>query len=310
MIDFAESDDHRLVGELARGFAARQLRPAQRVHEAAGVSAAVYAAARDAGLCDLWTSLGPVARCAAIEELAFGDAGATLAILGPALAGAIAQQLGAPRADALHVHEGPAPDVMPCLVARGETVLQLAHAGGWRLACVRSEMIATLGLSAAGGARCVVVDTLAQGGHDCAAAIATARLAIAAACIGVARAALAYAAAYVQERKTFGARLADHQAVAFAIADMAIAAGAAGLLVQKAAHDGTPPAAAHAFVEAAGAALFVTERAVQLLGGHGYLKDHPVEKWMRDARVLAGLAGGRDLAAEDSEHDAWEQPWT
>ena len=54
----------------------------------------------------------------------------------------------------------------------------------------------------------------------------------------------------------------------------------------------------------------MTDRGVQLLGGHGFLQDYPVEKWMRDARALALLGGGRDAAAADSERDAWEQRWT
>jgi alkylation response protein AidB-like acyl-CoA dehydrogenase len=51
-----------------------------------------------------------------------------------------------------------------------------------------------------------------------------------------------------------------------------------------------------AWLEAREASLMVTDRGVQLLGGHGYMDDHPVEKWMRDARGLALLFGGEDEA--------------
>jgi alkylation response protein AidB-like acyl-CoA dehydrogenase len=62
---------------------------------------------------------------------------------------------------------------------------------------------------------------------------------------------------------------------------------------------GSLATAAYAYLEAVECALFCTREAVQLLGGHGFLRDHPVEKWMRDARALSLLCGGRDSAADD-----------
>ena len=119
--------------------------------------------------------------------------------------------------------------------------------------------------------------------------------------VGAARGAHRYAMRYAMERTAFGRPIAHHQALAFLIADLAIAVDVARLAVWRAAAalDRGEPAeweAASALVEAAEQALFVGPNAVQILGGHGFMKDHPVEKWMRDIRTLAALAGGRDAA--------------
>src|SRR5688572_11355619 len=114
MIDFSFTDDQVLVIEMARNFAARELRPNQRAHEDSGVSSSVRTSARSAGLAELWTEADTdlITRCAAAEELAFGDAGAALVLIGPALATTVAARLGADvkDVDAVHIHEGPAPN--------------------------------------------------------------------------------------------------------------------------------------------------------------------------------------------------------
>jgi alkylation response protein AidB-like acyl-CoA dehydrogenase len=64
--------------------------------------------------------------------------------------------------------------------------------------------------------------------------------------------------------------------------------------------DGDPTeACAAAFLDASDVALEAGEQGVQLLGGHGYMQDHPSEKWMREARVISQLWGGRALALDD-----------
>jgi alkylation response protein AidB-like acyl-CoA dehydrogenase len=136
---------------------------------------------------------------------------------------------------------------------------------------------------------------------------------VAALLVGVARAACAYATRYAAERTAFGRPIAHHQALAFLLVDMATAVDAARMAVWRAAAAidcGAELAWAgtSAFAEAAEQALFVTPSAVQVLGGHGFMKDHPVEKYMRDARTLAQLGGGRDhceleAAAVVVEHD-------
>ncbi len=108
--------------------------------------------------------------------------------------------------------------------------------------------------------------------------------------VGVARAALEAAVAYAKERKQFGKPIAQLQAIQFMLADMAIKVEAARLLVWHAAwlHDqgmrnSKESAIAKCF--AGDTAMQVTTDAVQVLGGYGYMKDYPVEKYMRDAKL-------------------------
>ncbi|MGH7823157.1 MAG: acyl-CoA dehydrogenase family protein, partial [Candidatus Binatia bacterium] len=106
---------------------------------------------------------------------------------------------------------------------------------------------------------------------------------------------------YATERTAFGRPIGHHQALAFLITDMATAVDAARMAVWRAAAiidrgQAASWEAAMALAEAAEQALFVGPSAVQVLGGHGFMKDHPVEKYMRDIRTLASLCAGRDAA--------------
>jgi len=136
-------------------------------------------------------------------------------------------------------------------------------------------------------------------------ALARARLYAAALLVGVMREAAEYSRRYAIERVAFGRPIAHHQALAFLIADMASAVDMARLLVWDAAwrlDTGAPAleACATAFLEAAEQAMFVTPNGVQILGGHGFMQDYPVEKWMREARALGLWLGGVDCAREDA----------
>jgi acyl-CoA dehydrogenase len=122
------------------------------------------------------------------------------------------------------------------------------------------------------------------------------RIGLAAMGVGVAHAAFDYARDYAKERKAFGVPIATKQAVAFMLADMAIEIDAARLLVWEAAWrlDRGEDAHKESYLArnyVAAAALKVTDNAVQVLGGHGYIREHPVEMWLRDARGLAALEG-------------------
>jgi alkylation response protein AidB-like acyl-CoA dehydrogenase len=114
--------------------------------------------------------------------------------------------------------------------------------------------------------------------------------------VGVSRAALEYAVEYAAERKTFGKRLAEHQVIAFMAADMGTAIDAARCLLWHAACllDTAGPQVSDlvrsAAAFAAESAIRVTSDAVQILGGHGYVQDHPAEKWLRDARTMANVS--------------------
>src|SRR5262249_20209726 len=137
--------------------------------------------------------------------------------------------------------------------------------------------------------------------HALARARARTWTAVAALLAGAARGAHHYAMRYATERTAFGRPIAHHQALAFLIADLATAVEVARLAVRPAAvaldrGERAEWEAASALAEAAEQALLVGPNAVQVLGGHGFMKDHPVEKWMRDIRTLAQLAGGRDEA--------------
>ncbi len=114
---------------------------------------------------------------------------------------------------------------------------------------------------------------------------------IAAGAVGVARAAYEYALQYAQERRQFGKPIASFQAVAFMLADMATQIEAARLLVWRSAwlHDQgrtNTLEASMAKVYAADMAMQVTTDAVQILGGYGYMREYPVEKYMRDAKIM------------------------
>ncbi len=117
------------------------------------------------------------------------------------------------------------------------------------------------------------------------------RITIGAQALGVAQGALDYAVGYMQERKQFGKAIAEFQGLQFMVADMAMQVEAARQLVYAAAAKSEREdkdltyfgAAAKAF--ASDVAMKVTTDAVQLLGGYGYVKDYPVERMMRDAKI-------------------------
>jgi acyl-CoA dehydrogenase len=116
------------------------------------------------------------------------------------------------------------------------------------------------------------------------------RPAVGAQAVGVARAAYEYALDYAKERETFGKPIIQHQSIAFMLADMATEIDAARLLVHRAAwlsKNGQFKNAegSMAKMKAGRVATWATERAMQILGGAGYVKDHPVERWHRDAKI-------------------------
>src|SRR5699024_7791118 len=117
------------------------------------------------------------------------------------------------------------------------------------------------------------------------------RVTIAAQAVGIAQGALDYAMAYIRERRQFGKAIADFQGIQFMVADMGMKLEAARQLTYVAAAKseredadlGYFGAAAKAY--ASDAAMEITTDAVQLLGGAGYVVDHPVERMMRDAKI-------------------------
>ncbi len=119
---------------------------------------------------------------------------------------------------------------------------------------------------------------------------------VAACAVGVARAAYEYAFQYAQERVQFGRPIIGKQAIRFLLADMITDIDAARLLVWRASWlvDRGQPCnvqASMAKAFAADAAMRITTDAVQVLGGYGYMREYPVEKWMRDAKILQIVEG-------------------
>ncbi|MCH9815640.1 MAG: acyl-CoA dehydrogenase family protein, partial [Actinomycetia bacterium] len=128
------------------------------------------------------------------------------------------------------------------------------------------------------------------------AALDSGRLGIAACAVGLAQAAMDEAVAYAREREQFGQAIASFQGVSFLLADMSAKIQAARALTLSAARRkdaGLPfgEAAAAAKLVATETAMSVTTDAVQVLGGAGYTKDFPVERYMREAKVLQIVEG-------------------
>lgn len=134
-------------------------------------------------------------------------------------------------------------------------------------------------------------------GHDMTPILTSSSLASAALAVGLARAALEYAVEYAKDRDVFGVKVAQKQAIAFMIAEMATEIEAIRLITWEAAwmfDKGIPEAAQQAYLAQVGAAdmaMMVTDRAVQILGGHGYIREHPVELWTRNARGFTTFTG-------------------
>jgi acyl-CoA dehydrogenase len=119
--------------------------------------------------------------------------------------------------------------------------------------------------------------------------------------VGVARAACEYARDYARERVQFGRPIGQNQAVAFMLADMKAAVDAARLLVWRAAwmvRQGMPLESAEGSMSklvAGETAVRVTEQAIQILGGNGYTRDYPVERWHRDAKIFTIFEGTSEI---------------
>ena len=119
--------------------------------------------------------------------------------------------------------------------------------------------------------------------------------------LGIARAAYEYALDYSKEREQFGKKIIENQAIAFTLARMKMEIDAARLLVWRASWMGRNQ---HRFENAEGSmsklksgevAVWVTERAIQILGGNGYTREFPVERWHRDAKIYDIFEGTAEI---------------
>ncbi len=388
MISFAPEDDQQIAMDLSRKFAAEAIRPHLRAWEQAGAVAPEGQAAFDAlGLCALDLPESPAfgnadeaARrmttlCLVHEELAFGDAGAAVALWAPhGATHAVAELADREQWDRLLpplVH-GPADSAGPLrgAVAYSERVptglfagfstLAVPQRNGYALSGRKSFVVNAgladltlvfaqinpdagwdgFGVFAVTGRpgrregmrvgerhgllgldtvtvgelifeECFVPeeDRLRGGGAIGAAVqryLARVQLVGAARQVGLSRAAYEYALSYTQDRRAFGKPVAHFQAIAFTLADMLMDVEAARWLLWRAAAvvDRGPldraacSLCAQAAAHANEAAWRTADNAVQLLGGAGYIQDFPVEKWLRDTRVLSLLSGADPLHHE------------
>ena len=119
--------------------------------------------------------------------------------------------------------------------------------------------------------------------------------------VGIARAAYEYSLEYAKERKQFGRPIVTNQAIAFTLADMATEIDAARLLVWRAAwmaktgkrFESGEGSMSKLF--AGETAVWVTEQAIQILGGYGYTREYPVERWHRDAKIYTIFEGTSEI---------------
>lgn len=140
-----------------------------------------------------------------------------------------------------------------------------------------------------------------SGGRGALGTLAATRPWIGAFAVGLARAAFEYAADYARERKTMNKPLIEHQGVGFMLADMDIAIDAARLLTWRAGEMASMnqpfdlEEASKAKTFASDMAMKVTTDAVQVCGGAGFMRDMPLEKWMRDAKIFQIFEGANQI---------------
>ncbi|HWH10453.1 MAG TPA: acyl-CoA dehydrogenase family protein [Solirubrobacteraceae bacterium] len=140
-----------------------------------------------------------------------------------------------------------------------------------------------------------------SGGQGAMATFEASRPTVGAMAVGIARAAYEFALEYAGNRRQFGRAIIENQSIAFTLADMRMEIDAARLLVWRASWMGRnqiPFAAAEGSMsklKAGEVAVWATERAMQILGGNGYTRDYPVERWHRDARIYTIFEGTSEI---------------
>jgi alkylation response protein AidB-like acyl-CoA dehydrogenase len=165
---------------------------------------------------------------------------------------------------------------------------------------IRASVTVELGLV---DCRVPVMNRLGEEGQGFRIAMSTldgGRIGVGAQSLGIAAAAFAEAVAYARVRETFGRKLYEHQPVAFMLAEMERRVAGARALVMRAAwkrQQGQPHRieASMAKLYASEAATFVAHRAIQVHGGYGYVKEYPVERFYRDARVTEIYEGASEI---------------
>jgi len=194
---------------------------------------------------------------------------------------------------------GPGPDGISCLLADAATpgINPLARE---RTMGLRSSPVAQIAFDDARVPADRLIGEAGTGFRIAMSALDSGRLGIAACAVGLAQAALDYAVDYAAEREQFGKPIVSFQGIGFMLADAATQISAARALTLSAARlrdAGRPYSieAAKAKLFATDTAMKVTTDAVQVLGGYGYVADHPVERYMREAKVLQIVEGTNQI---------------
>jgi len=140
-----------------------------------------------------------------------------------------------------------------------------------------------------------------KGGQAAMATFEASRPSVGAQAVGIARAAYEYALDYAGTREQFGRPIVQNQGIAFMLADMKTKIDAARLLVWRAAWMGrnnvpfTSGEGSMCKLYAGETAVDVTEKAIQILGGNGYTREYPVERWHRDAKIYTIFEGTSEI---------------
>lgn len=323
-MDFSLSEEQAMLQRSAADFALR-LRAETRQIEKAGVSAALRQSYAGLGMAFAdWPEAANGAGLAALdktillEELGFGCLGASVALDLPYLAWSPLVWAGAgehvdlERAATLLVDlEGGLTLSGEAVQGKGIVVLgkpdTLVILRPDRLLVLNDhfqrEDILPLALHACGVSRLTIDGNAALSLPLDAATfrriLAKTRLWVAALTLGATRAAYDYARHYATERMAFGRPIAHHQAMAFELADHRVALEAMQTLLLAAAAEDDELAVTQAYLEIVETCPAQTVASVQQLGAHGFVKDHLVEKWMRETRAMAMLFGGADAARAD-----------
>jgi acyl-CoA dehydrogenase len=127
------------------------------------------------------------------------------------------------------------------------------------------------------------------------------RPAVGAQALGIARAAYEYALEYAKQRKAFGRYIIENQGIAFKLADMKTRVDASRLLVWRASWMGAnnknfeAAEGSMSKLYAGETAVWVTEQAIQIMGGYGYIREHPVERWHRDSKIYTIFEGTSEI---------------
>ncbi|MFC4017353.1 acyl-CoA dehydrogenase family protein [Micromonospora sp. GCM10011542] len=194
---------------------------------------------------------------------------------------------------------GPGPKGISCLLADAGTP-GIAPQAAERTMGLRSSPVAQIAFDEARVPADRLIGGEGRGFTIAMSALDSGRLGIAACAVGLAQAALDYAVSYARERQQFGQAIIDFQGLGFLLADAATQISAARALMLAAARlrdAGRPYSieAAKAKLFATDVAMRVTTDAVQVLGGAGYVADHPVERYMREAKVLQIVEGTNQI---------------